>query len=194
VKFIALILLFFLQTSYGATLENYLKGIDSLYVSFEEQMELPVAGDEVSLYRGEIFYKRPLKFLWRYTWGSKAFVVSDGEFIETFLGDGECQVSKVNEGLSLFPLLQIVEFPNRIREFYSVKEMEGDSESLFVLKPKRGDSLFSRVELLFKGNVLKEVVTFQSDGTKQVYLIKVFKKNIKIPDSLFRLKKCEEPG
>jgi len=47
-----------------------LKSVKSMKILFSQRTKLPVAGDEVDLYSGVIYYKRPLHFRWEYKKGS----------------------------------------------------------------------------------------------------------------------------
>jgi outer membrane lipoprotein carrier protein len=193
VKILLFVLLLF-QTSLAGTLTDYFKGINTLHIVFSQRMELPVAGDEVTMYKGEIFYKKPLKFLWKYTWGSKSLVVSNGRLMEAVLDDGTCQISSVKENLSLFPILELVEAPEHLKEEYNIIYRKLNSDEIFILKPKSKNSYFKGIRFLFERNRLKEVVAIQYDGTEQTYLIKEFEKNVPLRNSLFKLEECERPA
>ena len=183
------LLLLVTYAALSSELPKSIRNINTLYISFKQKMKVPIAEESVSLYKGELFYKKGLKFLWRYTWGSKDKVISNGNFTETFI-NGKCQISPTKEVISAFPLLEIFENPNGLSEKFKVEEKIKGKWKTITLVPKRKGSFVKRVTLLFKSGRLEEVVIVQSDGTEQTYLIEKFVKNVKIPDSTFRLEKC----
>jgi len=174
------------------TLLNLFRGVKTAEIVFSQKTTVPVAGDEVTLYKGEIFYKRPLKFLWRYTWGSRMFIVSDGEFIETVFDDGSCQVSSVKGNLDLFPLLLLAKSPDEfLKEFTLIEDLKkGDSE-VITFKSKSRDSFFREISFLFEGERLKELKAVQSDGTEERFRIEEIRLNVPLKDSLFQVKGCK---
>ncbi|ADU97149.1 outer membrane lipoprotein carrier protein LolA [Thermovibrio ammonificans HB-1] len=168
-----------------------LSGAESLKIEFRQKTKLPVAGDEVTLYRGVIYYKRPLKFLWEYTRGSNLRIISNGKEVETRFGDGQCQVEPLNPENALFPLLLLAENYKTFKKYYTVKEeKEGKNLQTFTVEPKFKDPFFTKITFTFFKGKLKEVKTVQADGTESTYLIDSVKKNPKLPDSLFKLPPC----
>jgi len=154
-------------------------------------MKVPIAGEDVSLYKGEIFYKKGLKFLWRYTWGSKDKIISDGNFTEVFV-NGKCRTLPTEEVISAFPLLEIFENPNNLERKFEVTEKNGKKGwKVITFVPEGKGEFVKEMTVLFRSGNLKEVIIVQSDGTEQVFFIEKFVKNVKIPDSIFELGKCD---
>ena len=170
-----------------------LKGVKSLKVEFTQKSKLPVAGDEVTLYKGVIYYKRPLKFRWEYTWGSKALLISDGKHLEVSFGDGECQVTELEPNTSLFPLIELVESPELFKESFRVVKVEREGRrTAITLRARRKEAFFKELTfVLDKGKLLK-VKSLQEDGTYGVYRIEKMEKNLKLKDELFKLTGCKK--
>lgn len=189
-KFLVVIFSLFLAFPAYAGFNDFVKsieGVKSAVVSFKQITKIPVAGDEVSLYEGVIYYKKPLKFRWQYTKGSNIYIVSDGEFVETvFPEDGDCQLFKLTKESDLFPLVSLLENPKAFRKYYRVL----DKGNVAVVEPKFKDSIFRRIVFFFKGKKLLKIKTVQEDGTEETYLITDFKRNVNLKNRLFRLEKC----
>ena len=180
------------QGETGVELLQQLSGARTLEVTFHQQTKLPVAGDEVTLYKGVIYYKRPLKFLWEYTYGSKLKIVSNGKEVETVFDDGSCQKEPLNPGSALFPLLLVAENFKLFKEFYEVKSVEKrGNETAVKVVPKFKDSFFKQVSFVFKKNRLTRVKTVQFNGVEATYFVDGLKKNLSLPDSLFKLPPCK---
>ncbi len=171
---------------------NLFKNTKTVYIVFRQKTVLPVAGNDVTLYRGEIFYKRPLKFLWRYTWGSRMEIVSNGKEIETVFDDGSCQVSSLKENLNLFPLLLLAESPEEfLKEFQVVEDKKSGDSEVVVCRAKGKDPFFREFVLFFEKGKLKSLKAVQRDGTEETFILERIEKNIPVKDSLFRLKRCK---
>ncbi|MEO2068667.1 MAG: outer membrane lipoprotein chaperone LolA [Desulfurobacteriaceae bacterium] len=190
-KFFFLFLIF-TTPSYGDNLDCFLenlKFVKTLKIVFSQKTKLPISDDEVESYRGVIYYKRPSKFLWKYTKGSDIFVISDGKFLEVvFPEDRECQLTEVNESSEFFPLFKILDAPSKFYQFFKVSDL-GSGE--FVLEPRYEKSTFERIYLVVdKSCNLKLFKTVQIDGTESKYVIKSFEENVKLEDNLFKLIPC----
>lgn len=194
---LTLLFFLFIHSSVSAgevpqTLLNLFKGVKTAQIVFSQKTVVPVAGNEVTLYRGEIFYKRPLKFLWRYTWGSRMFIVSDGELLETVFDDGSCQLSSIKGNLDLFPLLLLAESPDRfLKRFTPVEYLKEGSGEVITFKSKYSDSFFKKITFFFEEGKLKELKTVQSDGTEETFKVERVELNLPLKDSLFRVKECK---
>ena len=192
----ALFSVLFIQPA-SADLECFLeklKGITSMKIVFSQRTKLPVAGDEVDIYSGVIYYKRPLHFRWEYKKGSDIRIISNGEFLEViFPSEGECQVTELSTPGVVFPLFQIIENPENLRRLFKVSKESREGNSWVVeLLPKYKDSSFDRVTLFIDRNCnLKAIKTFQFDGTEATYILKEVKANVKVPEELFKLKLCK---
>ncbi len=184
--FVSLPALSFDLNGYEEKLKEVFGNLRTLEVKFSQRTKLPVAGDEITLYRGVIYYKRPLKFRWQYTWGDSSFIVSNGKLIESFI-EGNRQVYSVKEG-ELFPLIELIESPDTFfRDFKLVKaEKEGELLKLKFKSLKR-NPFFKEITFYLKGGKLVGLLTVQSDGTESFYEITSFKKNIPLKERLFRI-------
>ncbi len=172
------------------TLTKLFKNTKTVHIVFSQKTVLPVAGNDVTLYRGEIFYKKPLKFLWRYTWGSRMEIISDGKEIETVFDDGSCQVSSLKE--NLFPLLLLAESPRKfLKEFQVVEDKKSGSSEVIVCRARGKDPFFREFILFFENGKLKSLKAVQSDGTEETFILNRIERNVPIDDSLFALKRCK---
>jgi len=172
-------------------LYSLFKGVNTLKINFSQKTRLPVAGDEVSLYEGVIYYKRPLKFRWEYTKGADVLIVSDGKFIKSSI-EGECQIGELSNQ-PLFPLIELIESPEKFKSSFKVKrvEREGDTEEITVT-PNYDEPFFKEITFVIKNGELAEVKTLQEDGTQAKYEIKKVVRNLPLKDSLFKVTPCEE--
>ena len=191
--FLFLITLLFVTPSSGKecykSINNLFKGVNTAYIFFKQKSVLPITGDNITLYKGEIFYKRPLQFIWRYTWGSKMEIVSDGKFIETCFDDGSCQTYSLNEESDLFPILLIVESPEIFFSKYQVvKVKQNKNAELYEFKAKDEDYYFKKVTLFFEKGTLKSFKVVQRDGTEETFIVEKIKLNIPIDSTIFRVK------
>ena len=194
ITFIALLLAS--ASSFGGelpkTLTKLFKNTKTVHIVFSQKTVLPVAGNDVTLYRGEIFYKRPLKFLWRYTWGSRMEIISDGKEIETVFDDGSCQVSSLKENLNLFPLLLLAESPEKfLNEFQVVEDKKSGSSEVVVCRAKGKDPFFREFVFFFENGKLKSLKAVQSDGTEETFVLERIERNIPVKEALFSLKRCK---
>ena len=182
--------LLFLPFEAKATFEQFLcsvKNLKSAVITFTQLTKIPVAGDEVSLYEGEIFYKKPLKFKWRYVRGSNLLIVSNGTMMEVvFPDDGDCEFYKLDKSSSVFPLIKLLDSPFSFKKFYSLTE-KGE---VAVAVPKFKDSYFKKITFYTEGSKLKVLKVLQSDGTEETYVIKSLKLNVKISDLEFKFVGC----
>jgi len=189
-------LVLFLTTSAYGNVDCFLKKLKSvktLKLVFSQETKIPVAGNEVDLYGGVIYYEKPSRFRWEYTRGSDIFVVSDGKFIETvFPSDKQCQVAELDSKSELFPLFQILDSPDRLDELFEVLSDERDGEmEVLELKPKYKDSIFEKIILFIGENCkLKAFKTVQLDGTSSTYIIKEVRENLGVSEDLFKLIPC----
>ncbi len=170
-----------------------LKSVKTLKLVFSQETKIPVAGDEVDLYGGVIYYEKPSKFRWEYTRGSDVFVVSDGKFIETvFPSDKQCQVAELDSKSELFPLFQILDSPDKFGELFEVLNDERDGKiEVLELKPRYKDSIFEKIVLFIGENCkLKAFKTVQLDGTSSTYIVKELRENLKVSEDLFKLIPC----
>ena len=187
--------LFLTTSAYGNVncfLEK-LKSVKTLKLVFSQETKIPVAGNEVDLYGGVIYYKKPSKFRWEYTRGSDIFVVSDGKFIETvFPSDKQCQMAELDSKSELFPLFQILDSPDRFDELFKVLNDEKDGKlEVLELKPKYKDSIFEKIVLFIGENCkLKAFKTVQLDGTSSTYIVKELRENLRVSEDLFKLIPC----
>ncbi len=173
---------------------NRISKVRSVEISFEQRTKLPVAGDEVSLYKGKILFKKPAYFRWFYTYGSDMVIVSDGKYVEIlYPSDNECEVYALDRKSELFPLIKLLSAPLSYGEFFKVvgREREGDLERV-ELKPKYKDSLFSSIVLWFSGCSLKAFKTVQAGGTEGFYVVKEFIMNKHLTDENFQIRNCKE--
>lgn len=172
-------------------LYNLFKGVNTLKIVFSQKTVLPVAGDEVTLYQGVIYYKRPLKFRWEYTKGANVLILSDGKFLKSEI-EGECQVGELSSQ-PLFPLIELIEDPQKFRRDFEVERVEkkGDLEVITIV-PKYEGAFFKKISFILDGGRLVGVETLQEDGTKADYQIEEIVKNLPLDDSLFQLIPCRE--
>jgi len=191
-KFLFLFLVF-TNLSYGSSLGCFLenlKSVKTLEIVFSQRTKLPVSDDEVESYRGVIYYKRPSKFLWKYTKGSDIFVISDGKFLEVvFPEDRKCQLTEVSESSDFFPIFKILDTPSELYQLFKVSNLGGGE---FILEPKYRNSVFEEIHLgVDKSCNLRMFKTIQIDGTESKYVVKSFRKNVKLRDNLFKLVPCK---
>ena len=187
----------FFSNSYGGrvplTLINLFKGVDTAHIIFSQKTFLPIAGNDVTLYRGEILYKKPLRFLWRYTWGSKMEIVSDGKVIETVFGDGSCQVAPIQADFNLFPLLLLAESPRSfLKDFDVVRDEKRGTSEVIVCRARGKNPFFRKIIFFLEGERLKSLKTVQFDGTEETFVIEKIELNVPVEESVFKPKKCKE--
>ncbi|TCK06431.1 LolA family protein [Phorcysia thermohydrogeniphila] len=171
-----------------------LKSVKSMKILFSQRTKLPVAGDEVDLYSGVIYYKRPLHFRWEYKKGSDIRIISNGELLEViFPSEKECQVTELSAPSTVFPLFQIIENPENLRKLFKVLKESKDGDSWVVgLSPTYKDSTFERVTLFIDGSCnLRAIKTYQFDGTEATYIFREVTINEELPEKLFELEACE---
>ncbi|WP_297445436.1 outer membrane lipoprotein carrier protein LolA [Desulfurobacterium sp.] len=190
---LALITLLFVTPSWGnepcKVITNLFKGTNTAYILFSQKTSLPIAGNNVTLYKGEIFYKRPLQFMWHYTWGSKMKIISDGKSIETCFDDGSCQIYSLSETTDLFPLLLLAESPEIFLDKYRVvKTQKSKNSEICELEAKDKNLFFKKLIFFFKKEKLKSFKTIQRDGTEETFIIKEIKLNVPINKNIFKLK------
>jgi len=191
-----LISTFFLTQPASADLKCFLqklKNVRSMKIVFSQRTKLPVAGDEVDLYSGVIYYKRPLRFRWEYKKGSDIRIISNGELLEViFPSEKECQVTELSVPSTVFPLFQIIENPENFWTLFKVLKESKDGDSWVVdLSPTYKDSTFEKVTLYIDNSCnLRAIRTYQFDGTTATYIFKKITVNEKLPENLFRLEPC----
>ena len=186
-----LIILFLTVPALGREeLYNLFNGVKTLKIVFSQRTKLPVAGDEVSLYEGVIYYKRPLKFRWEYTKGANVLIVSDGKFFKSEI-EGECQIGELSNQ-PLFPLIELIEDPQKFKRDFEVKEVEREgSIEVITVKPKYEEAFFKELKFVLERGRLKEVETLQEDGTRAKYRIEKVIRNLPLKDSLFKITPCK---
>ncbi len=198
VKSVLLVLftLFFTTLPATAGFECFLERVSkasSVEISFEQRTKLPVAGDEVSLYKGKILFKKPFYFKWFYTYGSDMVITSDGKYVEVYYpSEGECQVYTLDRENELFPLIKLLSAPLSYNKFFVAKrEKEGKIERV-ELKPTYKDSIFSSIVLWFDECSLKAFKTIQTDGTEALYVVKSLILNRHIDRNSFEISTCKD--
>jgi len=161
-------------------------------VRFKQLTKIPVAGDTVDLYEGILYLKKPMKLLWKYTRGSRIFIVSDGKFVETvFPSEKECRILPIEE-TTLLPLIKLLEGESLFNKSFKLKETERSGNlTVLSLEPRTKDSYFKEVKLFFKGKKLIAIKTTSEDGTESTYQIVSVQLNKKLPENLFRLVPCK---
>lgn len=165
------------------------KGVNSLKILFSQRTKLPVAGDEVSLYEGVIYYKRPLKFRWEYTKGAKVLIVSNGELVKSSI-EGECQIAEIADQ-PIFALIELIDNPEKFKEDFRVKELKKNKSWKVVrITPNYKDAFFKEITFIIKDKKLKKVITVEEDGTKGEYQIEEIEKNVPLNDDLFQVTPC----
>ncbi|MEO2066364.1 MAG: outer membrane lipoprotein carrier protein LolA [Desulfurobacteriaceae bacterium] len=165
------------------------KGVNSLKILFSQRTKLPVAGDEVSLYEGVIYYKRPLKFRWEYTKGVKVLIVSNGELVKSSI-EGECQIAEIADQ-PVFALIELIDNPEKFKEEFRVKELKKNkSWEVVRITPNYKDAFFKEITFIIKDKKLKKVITVEEDGTKGEYQIEEIENNVPLDDDLFRVTPC----
>jgi len=178
------------SNSYEEKLKEIFGNVRTLEVKFSQRTKLPVAGDEITLYRGVIYYKRPLKFRWQYTWGDSSLIVSNGKLIESFI-EGNRQVYSVKEG-ELFPLIELVESPDSFFKDFKLVKAEKEGELLKLkFKSLKRNLFFREITFYLRGNKLVGLLTVQSDRTESFYEIISFKKNVPLKERLFKLERLK---
>jgi outer membrane lipoprotein carrier protein len=171
-----------------------LKSVKSMKILFSQRTKLPVAGDEVDLYSGVIYYKRPLHFRWEYKKGSDIRIISNGELLEViFPSEKECQFTELSAPSTVFPLFQIIENPESFRRLFKVlKESKEGNSWVVELSPTYKDSTFEKVVLFIDSNCnLRAIKTYQFDGTEATYIFREITINEELPEKLFELERCE---
>ncbi|WP_456395252.1 LolA family protein [Desulfurobacterium sp.] len=171
-----------------------LSRVKTLKVSFIQITRLDPDLDEKDFYEGEIYYKRPSKFKWVYTKNSKMEIVSNGKEIYTCIPEEKKLLkSSLKEGIDYLPVIRILESPQEFDNYFRVvSDAKFKDKVAFELVPLKGNLTYKRIIVVFKQNSTVPI-SFQilnDDGSNITYIIKSWKENVKLPDTVFRLDRC----
>jgi outer membrane lipoprotein carrier protein len=189
------LLLFFLLfnlNSYASRIDGFLKHIGkikTLEIRFSQEVRIPAIGNDVDMYKGVILYKRPSRFKWKYTWGSRICIVSDGRFIySVFPSEKRIEKTRIGNSTEGLPLIDILDRPSNFKKEFSYSVIGKNKKfSLIKITPRIPNGIFTRIDMLIDRNCrVRLFKTYQADGTKSTYIVNSWIENLKLSDNEFK--------
>lgn len=139
--------------------ESYLSNLKNLQVSFDQI----VPGEDFS--KGELYIRKPGKFLWQYTSPNKAKIVSNGGFVY-FIDDETGQATQIPNTGILFTLLSQADVDFNSKTI-SLDSLSQNKTRVIVNLVAKVDDMQVPLRLIFK-KLIKE---------EKIELIKIISKN-----------------
>ncbi len=187
-----LILVLLTVNSYASRIDCFLrhvKEIKTLELRFSQEVRIPEIGNDVDMYDGIILYKRPSKFEWKYTRGSRICIVSDGKFMySAFPSENRVQKTRIENSTKSLPLIDLLDKPSAFKKEFSYSVIGKNKKfSLIRVTPKISNGMFTRIDILIDGNCrIRFFKTYQTDGTKSTYIVNSWIENLKLSDNEFK--------
>ena len=174
---------------------EHLKAVNTLKISFAQITELDSEIGEKDFYSGVIEYKRPKKFLWKYTKNSQMEIVSNGKTVWTCIPeDKKLKKSKIDDALDYLPVIRILESPESFDNYFEIiSNAKIKDKTAFELLPKKKNLGYKKVIVIFKEKT-EHPISFQiinRDGSSLTYIVENWKENDKLPDTIFKVKRCQ---
>jgi outer membrane lipoprotein carrier protein len=166
-------------------LDELTHGMQSLQTDFTQVLS-DDHGRVLDKSTGTLSVLKPGRFRWNYATPHPQEIVSDGEKLWIFDKDLE-QVTQrpLDESLAGTPAI-LLSGEGSLRDSFEVTQMqEKGSQLALTLKPKRNDTDFRAVQLLFEGNVLKSMELADKLGQVSTVEFSNFKRNPKLDATLF---------
>lgn len=186
----------------SVTLKKLLSHMRSMEAHFEQKL-LNEQGRILEKQRGQIFLKKPGRLYWAIEGDEQRFIISNGKKIWDF--DPVLEqviIQTVKGGADLTPVVFLShDFGSFMKEFI-IREIPllnaaisektprclTQSKQCFVLKPKRAEQAFEKVEVGFKKGVLQELRLLDALGRYTHIVFTQIHINESIPDSKFQFK------
>lgn len=132
------------------SLVERLEQLKSLEGSFEQRTEQD--GSRTQEARGTMVVARPNRFRWETTEPFQQLVVSDGEKVWVHDPDlDQVVIRPLDKEISKTPALLFGGEPEKIGESFRVERSEKDKRTVYRLRPRGEEPLFSRLEVTFDG-------------------------------------------
>ena len=143
-------------------------------------------GGTVQTASGKLVFARPGKFRWEYEKPYQQTIVGDGEKLWIYDKDlNQVTVKKMEGALGSSPAA-LLAGSNDIEQYYNL-DAKGSKGGLDWLEayPRDEDSMFSKVRMGFKGNMLDTMELYDQMGQVTVIRFGKLQRNPKLADSLF---------
>jgi len=167
-------------------LQSFLADLHTLQASFDQQV-IDTENNQVSHASGQLYVKRPGRFLWEYEGDYPRYIVADGRTIWLVETDLE-QVSQRSQKAALkgTPAALLAEQLDLDQEF-RVEEL-GTRQGIGWLKlvPRDEQSQFEQILLGFQGGRLARLEMADRFGQVTSFSFSAVQKNIPLAESLFR--------
>lgn len=143
-------------------------------------------GGTVQVASGKLVFARPGKFRWEYEKPYQQTIVGDGQKLWVYDKDlNQVTVKKMEGALGSSPAA-LLAGSNDIEQYYNL-DAKGNKGGLDWLEayPRDEDSMFSRVRMGFKGNMLDAMELYDHMGQVTVIRFGKLQRNPKLADNLF---------
>lgn len=170
-------------------LDAYLKGLDSLSAEFR-QITLAADGGRMVEATGTLYLKRPGRFRWEYNAPMEQVIVADGKRV--WLHDIELdQVSHQSQDNALAGTpAQLLASEDPVERHFTVVPWDaGDQREWIELQPKAGSGDIVKIRIGFSGSELDTLLMEDAFGQLTRLSFTSTKRNPRLGDDLFRLKK-----
>lgn len=143
-------------------------------------------GATIQTASGKLVFARPGKFRWEYENPYQQTIVGDGQKLWVYDKDlNQVTVKKMEGALGSSPAA-LLAGSNDIERYYNL-DAKGTKGGLDWLEayPRDEDSMFSRVRMGFKGNMLEAMELYDRMGQVTVIRFGKLQRNPKLADSVF---------
>ncbi len=166
-------------------LEDLTRGLQSLQTDFAQTLS-DDHGRVMEKSTGTLSVLKPGKFRWNYATPHPQEIVSDGEKLWIFDKDlDQVTLRPVDESLAGTPAI-LLSGDGSLQDSFDVTQMQEKGTQLaLTLKPKRNDTDFRAVQLLFEGAALKRMELADKLGQVSTVEFSNFKRNPKLDAALF---------
>lgn len=167
-------------------LDVFLNGLDSLQADFTQRL-LNQYGEELETSSGVLYLKRPGMFHWAYSQPYFQKLISDAQTLWVYDEDLEQLTIRNVTGLLEDSPAAILGGDLDIDSHYAVVEnQEENGEYWLELTPLDSESQYHGIRLTFAGEVLEQMILFDSlGGTTQIVLDNLIR-NPQLRDELFQ--------
>ncbi len=166
-------------------LDELTGGLQSLQTDFTQILS-DDHGRIVEKSTGTLSVLKPGKFRWNYATPHPQEIVSDGEKLWIFDQDlDQVTLRPLDESLAGTPAI-LLSGNGSLRDSFEVTQMQQKGSQLaLTLKPKRSDTDFRAVQLLFEREALKSMELADKLGQVSTVEFSNFKRNPKLDATLF---------
>jgi chaperone LolA len=143
-------------------------------------------GTSIQTASGKLVFARPGKFRWEYEKPYQQIIVGDGQKLWVYDKDlNQVTVKKMEGALGSSPAA-LLAGSNDIEKYYNL-DAKGAKGGLDWLEayPRDEDSMFSKVRMGFKGNMLDTMELYDQMGQVTVIRFSKLQRNPKLADNLF---------